>query len=348
MISLTYWTVKGYLISLGDELNFILRIFYSYIILLFLFSNRKYLNQHQVINYVLIYAAIVASVMVLTPFTGIGVKSYGRNENYGFGYQGLFIAGNDMGLSLLMCNCFSCYMFLHTCHVKYAVLNILITVGSILFASVAGVFGSACIIICLVVNKLLIKNYKKITMRWQRIYIAILILIGIPILYQGVNFIITYDSFMSNKYSIENLLVKGARSGLKKAGSKNLITYSSLDLLFGKGHSYVSYYMRIIMKRNKFVTFEVDQYDFLSFYGIIFGGLFLLLPILLTICFIKKYFRFRTPFYFWGSLAMSLFVFHGFNAGHAFGSILPMQIVSLFCFCYYQENINRKYENTIN
>ena len=103
IISLTYWTINGYLISLKNELNFIIRIFYPYIILLFLFSNRKYLNQHQLINYVLIYAAIVASIMVLTPFTSIGVRSYGRNGNYGFGYQGLFIGGNDMGLSLLMC-----------------------------------------------------------------------------------------------------------------------------------------------------------------------------------------------------------------------------------------------------
>ena len=341
IISLTYWTVKGYLISLGNELNFIIRIFYPYIVLLFLFSNRKYLNQHQLINYVLIYAAMVAVIMVLTPFTGIGVRSYGRNGNFGFGYQGLFIAGNDMGLTLLMCNCFSCYMFLHTCHVKYAVLNILITVGSILFASVAGTFGSVCIIACLLLSKLLIKNYRKITMRWQRIYITMLILIGIPILYQAVNFIITYDSFMSNKYSIENLLVKGARNELKQAGIEILSTYSSLDLLFGKGRSYVSYYIPIIMKRNK-TGFEVDQYDFLSNYGIILGGFFLLLPILLAICFIKKYFRFRTPFYFWGALAMSLFVFHGFNAGHAFGSILPMQMAALFYFCYYQENCNKK------
>jgi hypothetical protein len=267
---------------------------------------------------------------------------------YGFSRVGFFGPGNDLGLMLLMINCLVCYMFLHTSKIRYAVANIVITAVTILIGTVAGIFGSMFIIVCLLLSKYFIKNYNRITKKWQRVYFASIFFIFVPVIIKLIDFIIHYDTYSIRKFSLERLVSGEARNGLKYAVQSYMNTYNIFDYVFGKGISNVWYNVAIILNLNKESrAIELDQYELLSSYGVLFGGILLLCPILLAVYFIKKYIKYQTLFYFWSSIAMALFVFHGFNAGHAYTSVMAMLVVTVFFFSrekiLYIQKKQRKY-----
>jgi hypothetical protein len=226
-------------------------------------------------------------------------------------------------------------MFLHTSQVKYVIANILLTTVTIMIASVAGVLGAISIQGCLVFSNIFIKNYNKIVKKWQKVYLSLLILVSIPFFYVAVNYIKNYNDFMKSKFTFEYVIKGDARNRLKDAAIKNIRSYGIIDFLLGRGCSNVYYNMGIIADQTsrRMVQAELDQYDLLSSYGIFLGGIFLIIPILLTIRFIKHFFKYRTSFYFFSSLAMLLFIFHGFTAGHAYTNVMVMPVVAVLYFC---------------
>jgi hypothetical protein len=331
IISFAYWIINGYPASATAEIKFGLSWFlYPYLIMFFLLSNLKYLSLDSLINYIISYACIYALSSVISFLTGNALQYY---RGLAFSFSGLIISGNDFALMMLMTNCMVCYMYFRTRNGRYAVINIIITAMTILIGSTAGVFGSAFIMICFTMNRLFIKNFNMITKTWQRIYSGFLFVIGIPILVFIVRFIITFSEFSRNKFSFKFLVSGNARNWLKEAAIKNLNTYSITDWIFGTG---VDNMERRIgrLTGTGIHSIEIDHYDEISAYGLLFGGICWLLPLLFTICLARNYIKYKSEFYFWSTLAMTLFVVHGFFAGHASISILSLQAAAILFFAF--------------
>jgi hypothetical protein len=330
-VSFCYWIIRDYPASAADEIKFGLSwFFYPHLILLFLLSNLKHISLDSIINYILGYACVFALSFAVSFLTGNAMQYY---RGLAFSFSGLIISGNDFALMMLMANCMACYMYFRTGNGRYAVINIIITAMTMLIGSTAGVFGSAFIMICFTMNRCFVKNFNRLTRQWQRIYSGFLFVIGIPILVFVIRFIVTFSEFSKNKFSFKLLASGHARNWLKEAAVKNLQTYSITDWIFGTGADNME--RRIGRLTGTGIhNIEIDHYDEISAYGLLFGGICWFLPLLFTICLVRNYIKHRSEFYFWSALAMTLFVVHGFFAGHASISILALQAAAILFFAF--------------
>jgi hypothetical protein len=281
-------------------------------------------------------------------FTGFGVSFYSQRA---VSVTGLLVSGNDFALAMLITNCLVCYMFLATSEIRYAVMNLLISLMTVMIGSVAGIFGTIVIMGCFVCNRFFIRNYRKLTLKWQRIYQGLLLLAFIPLLVIVIKYIILFSDFTREKYSFSRLMSGGARNWLKEAADEMLGTFKATDFIFGVSVTNMYHRMGDILGWIDTKPIELDHYTMISCYGVILGGMLLFLPIYFTFRLLCNYFKYKSLFYFWLSLAMMFFVVHGFMAGHAFTSILVLQFVSVLYFCYYKRQKSRpfcfKVEGTI-
>jgi hypothetical protein len=266
-------------------------------------------------------------------FTGFGVSFYSQKA---VSVTGLLVSGNDFALAMLITNCLVCYMFLVTSKIRYALMNLLISLMTVMIGSVAGIFGTIAIMGCFICNGFFIKNYRKLTFKWQRIYQVLLLLASIPLLVIVTKYIIQFSDFTREKYSFSRLLSGGARNWLREAADKMLEGFKITDFIFGVSVTNMYHRMGDILGWADVKPIELDHYTMISCYGAILGGMLLLLPAYFTFRLLRGYFKYRSLFYFWLSLAMIFFVVHGFMAGHAFSSILVLQFVSVLYFCYYK------------
>jgi hypothetical protein len=340
-ISLAYWSVSGYLTNISSEIKDGIKRFYPYMILLFLLSNRKYIKSETVINCLILYGCLFVGSLIYGVFTGSALQYY---KGRGISITGLVLSGNDFGLTMLMTNCMVCYMYLHTAQKRYAVVNIALTVMTILIGTVAGVLGSLSIMICFVGNGLFIKHYKKLIKPWQRVYTTVLLFLAVPMLIFTIYVIISYSEYSQNKFALTRLLSGGARNWLKEAAIENLMNYSFTDFIFGIGADNCVHQIGSILGWTEIRPIEIDHYALISYFGILFGGSLIILPLIFTGQLIHCYFKLKTSFYFWASFAMLFFIIHGFSAGHAYTSVLAMQTGAAIYFCYYKQKYDLEYK----
>jgi hypothetical protein len=327
----SYWAACGYFDRFTGELSFGLKIIiYPYLLVLFILSARKYIKPETLVNYVIIYACLFPFSFAANLFTDKGFGYYSGNA---LSFAGLVLSGNDWGVAMLITNCLACYMFYHTSKKRYALASLVITVMTMLLGSVAGVLGSAAIIFCFVLHAFFVQKLK--LRIWQKLYIAALLVAGIPAVIGAVYFIITFSQFTADKFNAARILSGGARNWLETAARKNLKTYSIADFIFGRGVENVWAAVGSIAGLRAPHSIEIDQYEMISNFGVVLGSLLLLLPVLFTLKLLLRYFRKRTSFYFWSSLAMLFLVIHGFTAGHAFVSILVLQTAAVVYFYWY-------------
>lgn len=336
---LSYWFTSSYIIDIGYEIVTALKLLYPYVIASFLIIHNKYISKEKIINYIIIYGLIAGISIISTALLDIAVVSYGND--YGFGVRGFFKGGNDIGLALLMCNCITCYMYNYTNRIRYLLCCILLTASAILLGSVAGTLGSIVIIVLLTLNWIFIKKNNKKTF-FKKIINALIILSILMVSIMTVIYIVNYDSYTISKFSVERLLSGGAREELRIAILGIYKTYDIMDVLFGRGDSFIVTNIGTIIDGAGITrTVELDQYELLTAYGVLLGGILLLLPIILALSFIKRYFLTKNAFYFWGSVALILFLFHGFTAGHAFVNVVALQIIAGLYLCF-KYNSNEK------
>jgi hypothetical protein len=332
VLSFCYWAIQGYIIDFKSDCMYLIKIFYAYFVMLFIVGNSAYITKKQLINYIILYGFIAALSIIVTAY--FGVSTYKYSESFSFGFKGFFMAGNDMGLTLLLCNCLACCMYIYTSKTYYIIANLLISTGSILIGTVAGLYGSAFVMACFAI----IGFFKKRTVKkWHKLYFIIMITLGAAVLFNTIKYITTIDSYNENKFSTERLLSGGARSGLTASAIRIIKSYNVPDMVFGRGSSRTYRDMGINLGYNTKAA-EVDHYDLFCSYGLLLGGLFLVIPILIVVSVLKRFYKCRTPFYFWSFIALSLFLVHAFAAGHAYANPMAMPIVAAIAYCAIYNN----------
>ena len=322
ILTFCYWILCNYS-SLVYSLTDMIKLAYPYAILMWLFTNKNDIPIYKLLNYIALYGVLISLSIIITQILGIGISSYG--QDYGYGTKGLFKAGNDISVALIMCNCIIAYLISKIENYKYIIYHIIVTIGSLMIGSTAGIIGVAINYLSFILQYLFFNQ--KIT-SLSKFHSVLIILIAIPIFLFVVNQIINTDSYTQNKYSIDRLTSGDARNGLTSGCFQVFKDYSAFDYLFGLGkHEFSTRIGITLYKIQMMKNVEVDHYDLIGSYGLLLGGILLFIPILSLIKYIKTFMVKKTIFCYWMIIATSLFIFHGLTAGHAFTGIQPMTVM---------------------
>lgn len=327
-LCIIHWGSGGYAsldLFLAKDLT---KLIYPFVVLAFLYVNKDVVAPKRLLQYNVLYALIASMSIIITSVLGIGVVSYG--ETYGYGTKGLFIAGNDLSVILIIVNCIVSYFISVENSFRYIILSIIITVACMMIGSTAGIIGAISNAIFLIMQSVFIR--RRISKLSKR-FCAFMIVIGLPILGLWVHKIITTDNYTLAKFSVERLASGGARNFLEEAFDQTTDQFSCGDWMFGVGEHQLQNRIGEVLGTHPHMV-ELDQYDIVGNYGLLLGGIILLLPIVYLFRYLVNWMCYKIVFCYWISLALGLFVIHGLTAGHAYMNMQGMTVVMTILFLF--------------
>lgn len=312
-----YWqvsdTFKG---TFVEETNSFLKISYPYAVLLYIYSYSREIKERILVNNIIAYGIIAVITIIITFILGIGVNSYGGETAYQFGTKGFFTAGNDIGLSILLSNCIACYAILNKFSSVKLSIVVLLSVGGVMIGSIAGIGGTFVVIFCLFYyifingNQVMSANHRLFLI----LFLIVLVFIGI---FEFVDIMLSDDYFVSR---IDSMLAGNSRGSLEES-AKNLIEDFGIgSWLFGNSAGGFRRMMASQLHDAGSVLTEMDFYDLIGYYGIIFGGSLIGLSFYFFYVSIRIYLKCKSALMYWISISLALFIGHGFFAGHAYTS----------------------------
>ena len=321
LVCTAYWSFCSYTIDFSIVKDLV-KILYPFFVFMALLIKYKKSDVDLVLKYVMLYGVCIAASILITGFFGIAVNSYG--ETYGYGIKGLFKAGNDVSLSLIMCFALSMLFISKYGRWIYILYSLVLLVSCLSLGSTACILGAFVVVFCFLVQNFF---FKERLSRLSKIYKSMLLFCGIPIMLIATYAIINTDAYTQNKFDIDNIMAGENRGYLRDAFYKVYSEFSLGDYLWGKGINQLYQEMggTLFLAQGKSV--EVDYMDMLGAYGCFLGGFLLLFPVYYMFRCIRIYIHSKSMLYYWLSVVLVLFVSHGIFAGHAFTSIMAMSVL---------------------
>lgn len=330
------WTIL-YGASPSYEIQYLTKVAYIPLLMMY-FVKRKFYNSFDLLlRYVTNYGLIISAIVVVTFTLGIGNYSYGGGSEgaYGFGMKGFFKAGNDLGLTIVMCLCMS---FLY--YIKFApkLFNLmkcfLIAIGGVLIGSRVGMILSPLLLGCFILYLAFTKK-RIIALKYRFLIIALFGFISI----QLATFVISsFDTYMFERFEIEN--IGTARTILIDGAKKYIAGFEGIDLLFGKGQYMLAKTVSVYVDaKADEKSVEADWYDMVGGYGYVLG----MLIVLFYYYFTYKLFRlfvykkdFESMIVFMCSM---IFIMIGHLAGHAVTNMMVAPVMGVMAYYKSAENI---------
>lgn len=331
-IATIYHMICGYF-TLSSLTN-VIKIMYMYSICSILLGSSKCNNIQYVVNYGIAYGFTAAIVLIYSFVFKVGYSSYLENT---YGTKGFFVAMNDIGLVLILMNALSCYFFLKTNKKIYFFAIVTITIGSMLVGSTSCFGGTLLVLLFLFCNIVFIRFSDYKSSRLKKILSLVIFYIIIIYVASTIIYIVSTDPYLTDKYKdIGSLIFKmSGRSYLMDASGKVISTFSFFDFLFGIGNRFPIEIQYILQYPDPKTT-EVDPIDLFGMYGLIFSSLVIYVPVSILIKSILLFTRTKKISYYWISIGLSLYIFHGLYAGHAFTSPISSTYVAIFIYLYYK------------
>ena len=332
---LLLWSIF-YSANLIREFQYLIRYAYFFVVLNYFSLHRDKYNLAIVYKYIMKYGFIISSIILICYFTGFGVKSYGEGE-YGWGEKGLFIATNDIGLTILctlVCSCIYQHLY---CRKKWEITYIIvIALGGILV-------GSRVCFIFIPFTLLLFTLYKAKKTKNKIIVILSMSLTMCVVIY------IAYQIYqMLDDYALAKLTQEGfenARTKLTDEAKRHISNFDALSVLIGEGvgnlHDNVGRGLGI--DGEKFV--EADYYEIVGSFGYLLGGMILFFYLLMAIQSIK-YFLKRRNFESFEIMYMILsFIVIGYFAGHAATNMMATPVLAVSALVIWNKKRNNQIFN---
>ncbi|MDN5290607.1 MAG: hypothetical protein PWQ06_846 [Anaerophaga sp.] len=316
------------------EIKMISRSVYLYVISSFFIYYRNTIETKKLLKFVLLFGVIGGTAIIFSYITGIGLDTYG---DYAFGIKSFFPAQNDTSLALLLALLIAIYIFIKQRKFIYFIYAIVITTGCFLLGTRAGIAGSILVWIT-VFGGLFFFKFKDINI--SRLSKGIVFIIFILVLSVGIWIglqIVVDNQYLLNKFTIDALVGGQARGRLAEAGEKIILESDFIDLFFGHGkfaHSITINYL-VEGNFNELSQAEIDYLDYIGSYGIILGGIFLLIPFLFLLRSALTFFKNKTLFNFILMLGFIFYAGHSFYAGHAINSPIVSTVFSVYIFFVY-------------
>ena len=151
---IAYWSFCSYDVDISIVKDLV-KILYPFFVFMVLLTKYKKLDVDLVLKYVMLYGVCMAASILVTGFFGIAVNSYG--ETYGYGIKGLFKAGNDVSLSLIMCFALSMYFISKYNRWRYILCSIVLLVSCLSLGSTACILGGFVVVFCFLIQNFFFK-----------------------------------------------------------------------------------------------------------------------------------------------------------------------------------------------
>lgn len=308
----------------------LIKTFYGFFVLKILLGNKNFYNENKTIEFAVWYGVGAAIVLIVSFIFGWGYASYFDGA---WGTKGFFVAMNDVGLTILILNGFSCMFYLKQRRIRWFIYCMVMSCGSCLTGSMTGILGTAAII-CLLGGNILFCKFQDShsTTKEKSIVIAMFAFI-LFYLVGKIILIIEEDAYLLTKYSnlTDVLFNLSGRGYLIEAACHTIGQRSFLYDIFGQGNHY-NILNGIFLGFDVPKAAEVDILDLLGTYGLLLTTLIIYYPLKILAISLLSYHRKRTVENFWIFIITLLFVLHSVYGGHAFTSPLSF---SYYMLCVY-------------
>lgn len=315
---LSIWCII-YEADLFHELNYLIR--YSYAILLFFYFRQYWLEYplRLLYKYATLYGFLISSVIIGCFALGIGYNSYG--DDYGWGTTGLFIAQNDLSLTIACTLIMSCIYYNKYNHsfCSFA-LVFFIGIGGILIGTRV-CFISIPVIITL--QGIIILNKKGYVL--HKILISIMLVIVIPFVAWLVY--LALDSYALAKLTLESL--GNARSYLTDYAKEYIYSFDYISSIIGEGVGNLQHFVARGYSGVKFRMVEADLFELIGSYGFVLGSLIVLFYLTIAGISVFSYLQQRTIENMWLSVMFLLYVAIGYFAGHAASNVMAAPVFAI-------------------
>ncbi|HET8817574.1 MAG TPA: O-antigen ligase family protein [Pseudidiomarina sp.] len=317
-----------------SDLNIFLRWIYPFVItLLALYIYREYgvveqLSEKGIAHFGWVFGAF----MVFSFASGIGLDSYG---DHAFGIKSFYVGGNDVGLAALISLCVLAAFFYEQLSWSSAGKLLLCFSGLTLLGTKAGWIGAAIILSVFFALYLLFKRSVTLQQRVAKTIVAIMLSVVV----------VSVSSFVHKNYELFEYqltqigqIMEGAnpRALLVLAGERELQQHDKQADLVGLGerfylgsgreHYLISNNSRVF---DTYLIIEQDWYDLRGAFGVPFALFMSAMHLFFWFAAIALFFRQPTIRHFSFILALTIYLGHGYAAGHAFMGTQPSSLVGI-------------------
>lgn len=314
---------------------------YGYSVLVILLGNKKCHDENAVCTAGILYGWGAAVSIIISALLGIGYTTYVEGT---FGTKGLFIALNDISLTMIIMNALSLYMYQKTRNNLYFIASLTIAGGCAFVGSMASYFGTLLVFFAYFISIFIIKfSDCKSTKKQKLFLIALILFFGVFILHKIITIIIE-DPYLSSKYAdvTSNLIELSGRSSLIDAGFKHFQNQSVLNWLLGNGYLF-SYAVGVNGGYGNVPKgVEVDIIDFIGNYGILITCFLLWYPVKYLFICLKRFTRRKMLMYYWILVSSLIFWGLSFYSGHAFASPMSMTFYIITFYLIERDNVFRR------
>ena len=295
--------------------------------ILFFIVKKNNINKETIINFIVNYGLIISILIIFSFLTGWGGRTF--KKEYGFGTTSWFIAGNDLGITMLL-SLICCLYFLFFVNKKYKILKFLsIFIGTVLVGTRSAIAGSIIVILILLyyysfIYKAKNKLIKSITIfSIIPFFIYSCILIGLTLYSQ-------FDDYALNKFTLES--VQSGRSYLIEPAVKHIKNFNSFEIFIGKGSSslYNAVATQVFGDNDEQKTVEADIYETFGAYGFLLGIVTILPLYYFFIKSIKQFIHKMSLFNLCIFLMTSSYILIGFLGGHCLKNSMSAPIYAYF------------------
>ena len=171
--------------------------------------------------------------------------------------------------------------------------------------------------------------------KWKVKYKVIYTLFALVIMATAVGAIIyAFTEYPFFAYKAQELLSGDFRGNLTEAASESFFNRKDFYHVFGEGVNQYNHKIAVFMHKNELIFeggkfAENNLFDFYGSYGFILGTLMILLPVILLVMSIYNVLKNNSILNFACFVSISLFIGHGFLAGHALNSAIVANYITV-------------------
>ena len=360
LICLSFWIASYGAVPIVIEINQFLRVILVMGVALITYN--ALLHAHRsgidagdwIAKGVIFYASVAACSIMFSFLTGIGKPTYGE---WAFGHKSFFTGGNDIGLAMLV------GLVMVWCRLwrKESLTNVglimLITAGISLIGSRAAWGGVLGITVVFALGYLFVKKSTNTFTYAIKVVILVIVVGG-----GGFATKVVYDNLEAVAFTFERVtqLFDGVspRAEFQKVGYSILEDRSMAHDVLGQGAKFYFQVKERFSHRNrsfngdgragqtKYKTIEQDLFDLYGSYGLLLGGMVIAYHFFYWLWSCRLFLAYRSIEFFGISLALTIYVFHGVYAGHAFMSPQVATVVGcLFGLMRYRAKVIKLVQN---
>lgn len=346
-----YWlfSTNGQWVTANVD-NYI-KIFFPLFCFLIFYQYIEYVELEPLLSALSIYGLIAAGSIIFFFIVGVGRESYG---DYTFGVKGVFVAGNDIGIAIILSSMVAWYRLSHKLSMLDIVSALISFIGLVFIASRTGLLVGTFVVICGVFSYLLLNKSKNTAQKFSKIIIVMLILTIIFAITTLVLENIDKVGFHIARI-IELFDGVSPREHLEFSVNEVLATFSLQDQLFGVGQWFYLLIAEehltkwtLLSGKPFYKNAELDFIDLYGQTGLIFTLLYCVWICIALVKLIKSCtVNYASRFCFVALFSFIFLLAHAAIAGHIFfGTQVP--IVAAAMFVIGMINIDNKVTNAKN